>query len=75
MMFLYIAFEVALYKTSHSDAMIIKPCCSFSLEFLQQCLLVMSRSFKGMLYTYHLKDDNNHNSFLGTDSHLQSISR
>ena len=42
--------------TSHSYAMIIKPCCSFSLEFLQQCLLVWSMSFKDLSYKYHLKD-------------------
>ena len=23
-----------------------------------------------MIYTYHLKDVNNHNSFFGTDSHV-----
>ena len=45
------------------------------LQFLQQCLLVWFRWFKNMPYTYHLKDVNNHDSFLGTDSHLQSISR
>ena len=28
-----------------------------------------------MPYTYHLKDVNNHNTFFGTDSHLQSIFR
>ena len=27
------------------------------------------------IYTFHLKDVNNHNTFFGTDSHLQSISR
>ena len=41
--------------------------CSFTLEFLQQYLLVWSRSFKDMPYTYHLKDFNNHNTSFGTD--------
>ena len=66
MMFLQIAFEVAVQKVTLSNSyMIIKPCCSFSLKFLQQCLLVWSRSFKDIPYdTYHLKDFNNYNSFL-----------
>ena len=28
-----------------------------------------------MPYIYHVKDVNNYNTFFGTDSHLQSISR
>ena len=53
---------------------LLKPCFSFPLEFLQQCVLLWFRSFSNMPYTYHLKDVNNHNSFFGTDSHLQWIS-
>ena len=52
---------------------------SLALEFSTQDSTTMSagivQEFHGMPYTYHLKDFNNHNTFFGTDSHLQSISR
>ena len=56
--------------------MILEPCCAvFHSRFYSSvCWYSPGESFNDMFYTYHLKDVNNHNTFFGTDSHLQSIS-
>ena len=61
----------SIEDNSYSYATIKKLCCNFSLKFLQQYLLVWSRSFKDIPYEGQLTTT----VFFGNDSHLQSISR
>ena len=73
MMFLQIEFEVALEKvTSHSYAMVLKPCCAVCHSSFYNDTY---RSFKDIPYTYLLKDFNNYNTFFCTNSRLHSILR